>query len=356
MPAARAFQGPHSLGQDASGTVTPVQRVTVVGAGSWGTTMASLVSANAPTRLWCRRSEVAEEINNSATNEQYLPGFTLAPALKATDDLPSAVTGADLVAMAVPSHVFRSVLADVVPYLGSRVPILSLSKGLEQGSHRRMSEIIGELAPQHPVGVLTGPNLAREVLAGSAAAAVLAMSDVAAAEELQPVFACEHFRVYVGHDVVGCELGGALKNVVALAVGMADGLGLADNTRAALITRGLAELTRLGVAMGGEPGTFAGLAGLGDLLATCLSPQSRNHHVGVQLGRGRTLSEITNAMQQVAEGVKTARVVLELAAEHDLEMPITSELCAVLDGERHPAEAYQNLLGRTLRPEPEPHR
>ncbi len=336
------------------GTVTPVQGVTVVGAGSWGTTVASLVSANAPARLWCRRREIAEEIGARATNEQYLPGFTLSPTLEAGHDLAAAVTGAGIVAMAVPSHVFRSVLAEVVPHLGPGVPVISLSKGLEQGSHRRMSEIVGELAPGHPVGVLTGPNLAREVLAGSPAAAVLAMSDVTAAERLVPVFAREHFRVYVGHDVVGSELGGALKNVVALAVGMAEGLGLADNSRAALITRGLAELTRLGVAMGGEPATFAGLAGLGDLLATCLSPQSRNHHVGVELGRGKTLAEITDAMQQVAEGVKTARVVLELATEYGLEMPITSELCAVLDGDRDPGEAYRNLLGRSPRPEPEP--
>ena len=338
----------------AGGTVTPVQRVTVVGAGSWGTTMASLVAANVPTRLWCRRRETAEEINARATNEQYLPGFALAPSLEAGHDLAGTVAGAGIVAMAVPSHVFRRVLAAVVPHLDPEVPVVSLSKGLEQGSHRRMSEIVEELAPGHPVGVLTGPNLAREVLAGSPAATVLAMSDVAAAERLRPVFAREHFRVYVGHDVVGCELGGALKNVVALAVGMAEGLGLADNSRAALITRGLAELARLGVAMGGEPATFAGLAGLGDLLATCLSPQSRNHHVGVELGRGRSLHEITDAMQQVAEGVKTARVVLELAAEHRLEMPITSELCAVLDGGRDPQEAYGNLLGRSLRPESEP--
>lgn len=335
------------------GTVTPVQRVTVVGAGSWGTTVASLVAANATTRLWCRRPEIAAEINARATNGQYLPGFALAPSVEAGSDLPAAVVGAEIVAMAVPSHVFRPVMAEVAPCLDAGVPVVSLSKGLEQGSHRRMSEIVEELAPGHPVGVLTGPNLAREVLAGSPAAAVLAMSDGALAEELRWVFAREHFRVYVGHDVVGCELGGALKNVMALAVGMAEGLGLADNSRATLITRGLAELTRLGVAMGGEPATFAGLAGLGDLLATCLSPQSRNHHVGVELGRGRSLREITDAMQQVAEGVKTARVVLELAAEAGLDMPITSELCAVLDGGRDPQVAYRNLLGRSLRPEPE---
>ena len=316
--------------------------------------MASLISANVAARLWCRRRELAAEINAHRTNEQYLPGFALSPSLEADHDLGAALAGAEMVAMAVPSHVFRGVLAEAVGHLGPGVPVISLSKGLEQGSHRRMCEILEELAPGHPIGVLTGPNLAREVLAGSPAAAVLAMGDVTAAERLVPVFARQHFRVYVGHDVVGCELGGALKNVVALAVGMAEGLGLADNSRAALITRGLAELTRLGVAMGGEPDTFAGLAGLGDLLATCLSPQSRNHHVGVELGRGKTLRQITDAMQQVAEGVKTARVVLELAAEHGLEMPITAELCAVLDGGRDPAEAYQNLLGRSLRPEPEP--
>ncbi len=315
--------------------------------------MASLAAAEVTTRLWCRRREVAEEINRHATNTQYLPDFVLDRRLEADHDLAKALSGAEVVAMAVPSHVFRHVLSEVVAYLAPNVPIISLAKGLEQGSHRRMSEIITELAPEHPVGVLTGPNLAREVLAGEPAAAVLAMADVAAAEQLIPVFARQHFRVYVGHDVVGCELGGALKNVVALAVGMAEGLGLADNSRAALITRGLAELTRLGVAMGGEPLTFAGLAGLGDLLATCLSPQSRNHHVGVQLGRGKLLDEITGTMQQIAEGVKTARVVLELAAEHRLEMPIASELCAVLDGQQAPTEAYWNLLGRSLRPEPE---
>lgn len=315
--------------------------------------MASLISTNAPVRLWCRRSELAAEINARHTNEQYLPGFALAPSLTAGSDPAEALTGATVVAMAVPSHTFRGVLGEVVAHLEPDVPVISLSKGLEQGSRRRMSEIIEELAPGHPIGVLTGPNLAREVLAGSPAAAVLAMNDIATAQQLVPVFARQHFRVYVAHDVLGCELGGALKNVVALAVGMAEGFGLADNSRAALITRGLAELTRLGVAMGGEPATFAGLAGLGDLLATCLSPQSRNHHVGVELGRGRTLGQITDAMQQVAEGVKTARVVLSLAAEHGLEMPITSELCAVLDGVRDPGEAYWNLLGRSPRPEPE---
>ncbi|MCY3562166.1 MAG: NAD(P)-dependent glycerol-3-phosphate dehydrogenase [bacterium] len=330
-----------------------MQRLTVVGAGSWGTTVASLAAPEVPTRLWCRRREVAEEINQRRTNSQYLPGFDLDPSLEAHHGLPAALAGADVVAMAVPSHVFRGVLAEVAGHLEPGVPVVSLSKGLEQGSHRRMSEIVAELVPGRPVGVLTGPNLAREVLAGSPAAAVLAMAEAAEAERLLPVFTRRHFRVFVGRDVIGCELGGALKNVVALAVGMAEGLGLADNTRAALITRGLAELTRLGVAMGGDRGTFAGLAGLGDLLATCLSPQSRNHHVGVELGRGRTLGEITAAMQQVAEGPRTARAVLELAGEHGLSMPIASELCAVLDGERDPAEAYGNLLGRSLRPETE---
>ena len=328
-----------------------MQRLTVVGAGSWGTTMASLAAANVPTRLWCRRREVAEEINHSATNRDYLPGFALDPRLSAHNDLEAALAEADVVAMAVPSQAFGAVLAKAVGHLRPGAALISLSKGLEEGSHRRMSEVATELAPGHPVGVLTGPNLAREVLGGSPAAAVLAMAEVSEAERLVSVFARRHFRVYVGADVVGCELGGALKNVVALAVGMAEGLGLADNSRAALITRGLAEVTRLGVAMGGEPATFAGLAGLGDLLATCLSPQSRNHHVGVELGRGRRLADITAAMSQVAEGPATAKVVLELAAERGLEMPITAELCAVLDGCRAADEAYGNLLGRGLGPE-----
>jgi glycerol-3-phosphate dehydrogenase (NAD(P)+) len=214
-----------------------------------------------------------------------------------------------------------------------------------------MTQVVGEVLPGHPVGVLTGPNLAKEVLSGHAAASVIAMTDLTVAAELQRVFAGDRFRVYTNPDVVGSEVGGALKNVIAIASGMADGLGAGDNTRAAVITRGLAELTRLGVAMGGDPMTFAGLAGMGDLVATCISPQSRNRHVGEQLGRGRKIDEIVSEMDMVAEGVKAAPVAVELAAQHGVEMPIAAEVAAVCAGECTAVEAYGHLLARNQRPE-----
>jgi len=226
------------------------------------------------------------------------------------------------------------------------VPVVSLSKGLEQGSHLRMTQVLEEELPGHPCGVLTGPNLAKEILAGDPAATVVAMDDHTIAEALQPLFVTERFRVYTNDDVVGCEIAGALKNVMAIASGMADGLGTGDNTRAAIITRGLAELSRLGAAMGGRLATFAGLAGMGDLIATCVSPQSRNRHVGEQLGKGRTIEEIVDEMRMVAEGVKTAPVVVELGRLYDVELPIADAVNAVVQGELSAADAYQVLLSR----------
>jgi glycerol-3-phosphate dehydrogenase (NAD(P)+) len=226
------------------------------------------------------------------------------------------------------------------------VPVVSLTKGLEQGSRLRMTEVINEVLPGHPYGVLTGPNLAKEILAGDAAATVLAMSDLTIGVELQALFATDLFRVYTNPDVVGCEVAGALKNVMAIASGMADGLGTGDNTRSAVITRGLGELTRLGIAMGGNALTFSGLAGMGDLVATCISTQSRNRHVGEQLGKGRTIEEIIDEMNMVAEGVKTASVVMELAEQYDVDMPIAEQVYAVINEGRPATEAYRGLLGR----------
>jgi glycerol-3-phosphate dehydrogenase (NAD(P)+) len=223
---------------------------------------------------------------------------------------------------------------------------VSLTKGLEQGSMLRMSQVAEQVLPGRPVGVLTGPNLAREIMDGQAAASVIGMSDLVVAEALQPVFAGGLFRVYTNHDVVGCELGGALKNVIAIATGMAEALSVGDNTRAMVITRGLAEITRLGVAMGGESETFAGLAGLGDLLATCMSPHSRNRHVGEQLGRGRGIDEIIAEMNMVAEGVNTTSVVLELARRNGVEMPIAEEIHAVLYEGASASRAYRGLRRR----------
>ena len=326
-------------------------RAAVVGAGSWGTTVAHLLAHNVETVLWARDPDVALEVDRKHTNSRYLSGYELHSSLRATTDMAEAISGADMVVMGVPSHGFRTTLEDVAEHIRAWVPVISLAKGLEQGTNERMTEVINDVLPGHPYGVLTGPNLAKEILAGDAAAAVLAMSDPTIATRLQELFSTRLFRVYTNDDVIGCELAGALKNVMAIASGMADGLGTGDNTRAAVITRGLAELSRLGMAMGGDPFTFGGLAGMGDLIATCVSPQSRNRHVGEQLGQGRTIEQIVEQMQMVAEGVKTVAVVRELAAQYNVEMPIVDEVYRVVNDGQSAEEAYRGLLGRQVRRE-----
>lgn len=318
--------------------------VGILGGGSWGTTVAALVTRNTPATLWARNAKTVAEINEKHSNEKYLPEAELPESLVATNDPAEAVARKDVVVMAIPSQSFRSVLEMIKPHVQPRVPIVSLAKGLELSTRMRMSEIIQEVLPGHPVGVLTGPNLAREIMAGSAAATVIAMEDPVVVKELQKLFQTGLFRVYTNHDVVGCELGGVLKNIIAIAAGMGDGLGAGDNTRAAVITRGLAEITRLGVALGGEAQTFAGLAGMGDLVATCTSSQSRNRNVGYQLGQGRTIGEIVNEMYMVAEGVKSAPAVLALAAEYGVEMPITEEVYQAVQGKHLAKHAYRGLL------------
>jgi glycerol-3-phosphate dehydrogenase (NAD(P)+) len=322
-------------------------RVSVIGAGSWGTTVAALAAHNAPTVLWSRRATLAEQIDTEHENGDYLAGFRLPSQLRATADLERAVRDADLLVMGVPSAGFRSSLEAVKPYLRPWVPVVSLAKGLELGTRLRMSQIIEDVLPGHPVGVLTGPNLAKEILAGHAAASVIAMDDDNVARAIQGIFQAQLFRVYTNEDIVGCEMGGVLKNVIAIASGMADGLGAGDNTRAAVITRGLSEITRMGVALGGEPLTLSGLAGMGDLVATCISTQSRNRHVGERLGKGETIDEIIAAMNMVAEGVKTSKVVMELSDELGIDMPIASEVYHVCHEGRTAAEAYADLLRRT---------
>lgn len=329
-------------------------RVGLIGGGSWGTTVASLTARNSPTTIWARNEETVKEINEKQVNEKYLPGFKLPKSLNATSSLKSAVETADVIVMGVPAQCFRSVLEEAVPHIRPWVPIISLSKGLENGTRMRMTEIIESLLPGHPVGVLSGPNLAREILAGQAAASVIAMVDITIASELQKVFRTGLFRVYTNTDVIGCELAGALKNIIAIAAGMGDGAGAGDNTRSAVITRGLAELTRLGTAMGGRPNTFAGLAGMGDLVATCSSPLSRNRHVGFQLGQGRSLNEIIQEMSMVAEGVKSCKVVMELAEEYGVEMPISYEVYKVIHEGNTVSEAFRGLLQYKLGSEEDP--
>jgi len=320
--------------------------VAVIGGGSWGTTVAHIAAHNTDTVLWARDPAVAQEVNDKHMNSKYLAGYELHEDLRATSDLAEAVSHADVLVMGVPSHGFRQALKDCAEHLRAWVPVVSLTKGLEQGTRQRMTEVIQDELPGHPYGLLTGPNLAKEILAGDAAASVIAMSDSNVSKELQRIFSTNLFRVYENDDVIGCEVAGALKNVMAIAAGMADGLGTGDNTRAAVITRGLAELSRLGVAMGGHAVTFAGLAGMGDLVATCISPQSRNRHVGEQIGKGRTIDEIIADMNMVAEGVKTARVVMELAEEFGIDMPIAEQVYAVCNENRSATEAYRGLLRR----------
>ncbi len=318
--------------------------VAVLGGGSWGTTVASLTSKNTPTVLWARNSDTVDEINTHHTNRRYLKEAKLSESLRARYTIKETVKDADVVVMGIPSDNFRSVLIEASQYIRPWVPIVSLTKGLEHGSKMRMTQIIETVMQGHPVGVLTGPNLAREIIAGQAAASVLAMVDSRIGLALQKIFRLGLFRVYTNSDVVGCELGGALKNVIAIAAGMGDGAGAGDNTRAAVITRGLAELTRLGVAMGGKRKTFAGLAGMGDLVATCNSPQSRNRTVGYELGKGRAIEDIISSMDMVAEGVKSCKVVMELAEEYDIKMPISHEVYRVCHEGSNVREAFKGLL------------
>lgn len=296
---------------------------------------------------------MVDEINNSRTHRRYLEGLRLNPLLRATTSLEDTVTNAHAVFMAIPSHNFRAVFERVAPLIPDGAPIISMTKGLEATTQKRMTEVIQEYCPDHPVGVLTGPNLAREVLEGKAAASVLALDDPSS-DWLQPTLNVGLFRVYRNDDVIGCELGGVLKNIIALAVGLGDGLGAGDNTRAALITRGLAEVTRLGTAMGGRPETFAGLAGMGDMIATCTSPQSRNRHVGLRLAEGKSVQEITAAMNMVAEGVKSAPTVVSLANRLDIEVPICSEIQRILDGEADATRVYRGLVRVVAGAESEP--
>ena len=329
-------------------------RVAVIGAGSWGTAVAGLVATNAPTVLWAREPDLATQINTKHENPKYLPGISLPADLVATSDLGEACLGADVVVMGVPSHGFRDVLAAAADAIGPHVPVVSLSKGVEQGTLRRMTEVVAEVLQAHDpgrIGVLTGPNLAREVAEAQPTASVVAMRDDAVAAQLQQLFMTRTFRVYTNPDVVGCEIAGALKNVIAIAAGIAAGLGYGDNTKAALITRGLAELARLGIALGGEPLTFSGLAGMGDLVATCISDKSRNRTVGVQLGQGRTLDEIVADMHMVAEGVKTTAAVLELAQGVGVDMPITALVGAVLYEGRKASDIVPELMLREAKPE-----
>jgi glycerol-3-phosphate dehydrogenase (NAD(P)+) len=325
-------------------------RAAVIGAGAWGTTFAKvLVDAGTPTMLWARRPEVAEEIDRRHENRDYLPGVALPPALGATSDPARALKGASLVALAVPGQALRETLAGLRDELAEGAVLVSLMKGVELGSAKRMSEVICEVArvPVERVAVVSGPNLAGEISTHQPTATVVACTDLEVAERVQCALRAPYFRPYTNHDVVGCELGGAVKNVIAIAVGIAEGLGFGDNSKASLITRGLAETARLGEALGASPVTFAGLAGLGDLVATCMSPLSRNRTVGIRLGRGESMAEIASASARgTAEGVNSCLAILELAQRHGVAVPITEHVVAVVHGGQAPREMVASIMSR----------
>ncbi|MET8143190.1 NAD(P)H-dependent glycerol-3-phosphate dehydrogenase [Sphaerisporangium sp. NPDC005288] len=329
-------------------------KAVVFGTGSWGTTFAMILAeAGTPTTLWGRRAEVVESIDRRRENPEYLPGVRLPATVRATTDPVEAMEGADFVVLAVPSQTLRGNLAQWSPHIPSHAVLVSLMKGIELRTSRRMSEVICEVAgvPAERVAVVSGPNLVGELIRHEPAATVVASVDDEVAARLQEACHLPWFRAYTNTDVVGVELGGAVKNVIALAVGVAAGMGLGDNVRAMLMTRGLAEISRLGAALGADPHTFAGLAGMGDLVATCTSPLSRNRTFGENLGRGMTMAETIAATRQTAEGVKSCESVLDLARKHDVEMPITEVVVGVVHDGMTPSEAAMLLMSRTPKPE-----
>ena len=326
----------------------------VIGAGAWGTALALvLVERGHDVRLWSYESEVADSIQRERRNP-YLAGVTLPERLHATSDLAAAVEGSELIVSVSPSQVVRSVMSEAAPHLEPDAIVVSASKGIELGSLRRMDEVLlDELGPElmKRFCVLSGPSFAHEVAEQAPTAVVVASRAQDVAERVQSAFQTPWFRPYTNNDVIGVELGGALKNVIALAAGMTAGLGFAHNTTAALITRGLAEMARLGLALGARPATFYGLAGMGDLVLTCMGSASRNRTVGYRLGQGESLDAILSDMTAVAEGVKTAPAVRELAHRHEVEMPIVEQVCAIVEEGRSPAEALKTLMMRDPKPE-----
>ena len=329
-------------------------RAAVLGAGNWGTTFAKvLADAGGEVTLHARRPELVAAITETRENPEYLPGIRLPDAVRATTDAADALAGADVVVLAVPSQTLRENLHGWAPLLPSDASLLSLMKGVELGTTKRMSEVICETTGATPdrVAALSGPNLALEIAQEQPSATVIACTDTARAEALQAACLTRYFRPYTNPDLIGCELGGAVKNVIALACGVAEGLGYGDNTRASLITRGLAETTRLGLALGAEPATFAGLAGLGDLVATCSSPLSRNRTFGEKLGRGMTVAEVQQTTRQVAEGVKSCRSVLDLARAHGVDVPITEAVVRVCHEGESAAQMVREMMSREAKPE-----
>jgi glycerol-3-phosphate dehydrogenase (NAD(P)+) len=331
-----------------------MSRVAVFGAGSWGTAFSLvLTDAGNDVTMWARRQELSDTINARHENTDYMPGIALADSIRATHDPEEALADASVVALAVPSQTLRANLEHWAEYIPDDAVVMSLMKGVEVGTAKRMSEVIEDVAGigADRVAVLTGPNLSREIASRQPAASVIACADEAVAEALQVRCHTPAFRPYTNTDVVGCELGGAAKNVIALAVGMAVGLGFGGNATATVITRGLAEIARLGTALGADPYTFSGLAGLGDLVATCSSPLSRNRSFGEKLGQGQSVEEIAASTRQVAEGVRSCESIRDLALRSGVEMPIVEAVASLVRGEMGPQEMLARLISRAAKPE-----
>ena len=327
----------------------PQVRLTIIGAGAWGTTLAALASEHLATTLWAREPLVVSAIQEHGENTPFLPGFPLPPGLAVTVDLRSAVAGADMVIVAVPSPYVRDVLVAARASIDPGAVVVSVTKGLEARTGKRITEVITEALAGHDpatIGLMAGPNLASEVMAGHPSATCVAFRDLLYATEVQQRLGTGRFRVYTSSDVVGCEISGAVKNVIAIAAGMADGLHYGMNTKAALVVRGLAELARLGTALGGDPLTFLGLAGAGDLMATCASPLSRNRRTGEQIARGWLPAELASSTAECTEGVNSVEAVLVLAARYDVELPICETVATVLAGTTTPQDAVAHLMGR----------
>ncbi|MDX2479138.1 MAG: NAD(P)H-dependent glycerol-3-phosphate dehydrogenase [Desulfuromusa sp.] len=329
--------------------------IAVIGAGSWGTTLANLLAEKGyPVTLWCYEKDLAERIQQSKINDLYLPQVRLSRNLQATSSLKASVSEKQLLLFVTPSQVTRQILQQALPDISQQALIVSASKGIENDSLMLLSQVFEELLPEQmhrQLGFLSGPSFAKEVSSGMPTAVVAAARDAVVAAEIQKIFSTDKFRVYTHNDIIGVELGGAMKNVIALAAGVADGLGFGHNTRAALITRGLAEMTRLGMKLGGAAETFAGLAGMGDLVLTCTGDLSRNRSVGIELGKGRTIDDILGGMQMIAEGVKTTLSAYQLADKLGVEVPIIEQMYLILYQGKDPRQAVSDLMLRDLRAE-----
>jgi len=329
--------------------------VAVLGSGTWGTALAvHLGRTGHHVRLWARDAQLAAEMKGARVNCRYLPDVCFPERLMPTGDLEEAITGSGIVLLAVPSHGLRAVARHAVPFIPAGIIVVSTTKGIETDTLRRMSQVVSEeVGSRHPVVVVSGPSFAVEVAQGLPTAVVVASTDARAAAHVQESFRSAAFRLYASDDVPGVEIGGAMKNVIAIAAGAVEGLGLGHNAMAAIITRGLAEISRLASAEGGRRDTLSGLSGLGDLVLTCTGSLSRNRYVGVELGHGRSLDEILSGMRMVAEGVRTTTAAVALGARHGVELPITAQMAAVLEGRLSPRAAVEALMGRRQRAEAE---